>query len=142
MTKGEINKIINQAVNATVGAAEKRLRGVANTAVSKAERRFQRIVNTTLKASEKRFKRYIGAQKEHFDDKVKAIGEQYSSIKATQDEHTQILIANQETLLEHDAKLSEMQSTLKRIETKLDTKADQNAVDQIERPVTALEANR
>lgn len=116
MTKGEITKIIDQAAN--------------------------RAANKAAKVAEKRFQRYVGTQKEHFDDKVKVIGEQYSSIKATQDEHTQILIANQETLREHDAKLSEMQSTLKRIETKLDTKADQSTVDQIERRVTTLEATR
>lgn len=126
MTKAEIAKITDQAANKAAKAAEKR---------------FQRIVNTTLKASEKRFQRYVGTQKEHFDAKVEAIGEQYSSIKATQDEHTQILLANQETLLEHDAKLNEMSSTLKRIESKLDTKADQSTVDQIERRVTTLEAS-
>lgn len=127
MTKKEITKIIDQAADRAAIAAEKRVRKFASAAI---------------KASEKRFQQYVGTQKEHFDEKVEVIGEQYLSIKATQDEHTQILVANQETLLEHDAKLSEMSSTLKRIESKLDTKADQSTVDQIERRVTALETNR
>lgn len=110
---------------------------------------INQAVKDILKATKKEFRHHVGVLKEHFDDKVKAIGEQYSSIKATQDEHTRILNqhtetlekqriilnshsetlnehtdilkANQETLLEHDTKLNEIDSTLKRIETKVDT---------------------
>lgn len=122
MTKKEISSIINTSLNAS-------------------EKRFKKFVGAAIKASEKRFQQYVGTQKEDFDNKVKAIGEQYLGIKATQDEHTQILIANQETLLEHDAKLNEISVTLKRMENKLDTKADQSTVDKLEQRATTLEAS-
>jgi hypothetical protein len=55
-------------------------------------------------------KREIGVLKEHFDDKVEVIAEQYSDIKATLDEHTRILTANQEVLLEHDRDIKAIKS--------------------------------
>ena len=66
-----------------------------------------------LKKQEEKFEHHVGVVAEQFEDQTAAVAEQYTSldekvteIQGTLAEHTRILKANQETLLEHDRQLA------------------------------------
>lgn len=66
---------------------------------------FESVVKEQAEESRRHMKVLI----EHTDSQVAAVAEQYTEIKATLDLHTEILMANQETLVEHDKAIKELQ---------------------------------
>lgn len=110
----------------------------------------------TKKFLTKQVANIIDALTEKHNDEVKVFGEQFASIKRTLRQHTTILKANQETLLEHDGKLLEhdkklegissdiktVVKTTNEIKESLDTKADKADVIKLERRVAVLESRR
>lgn len=80
---------------------------------------LKKYVTAGLRENSDELQRYIGGLTEHHQHEVDAIGEQYSDIKKAQYEHTSVLTANQETLLEHDQLLNDIRNSLKNIEVHL-----------------------
>jgi|SRR3989344_1399279 len=65
-------------------------------------------------------KRYLGALKEHFDDKVKVVSDQFADVNRKLDAHTEKLDAHTEKLDSHTEKLNSHTEMIGKIMTDIE----------------------
>ena len=115
---------------------------------------IDRELHPILRSYNEEIKRHMGALEEHFEDGVKAIGEQYFDLKKditdiketlgshteTLKSHTQILNSHTETLKSHTEMIGQLMVDLTDVKNNLKQKVSYDDFSRLEIRVSRLEA--
>ncbi len=96
--------------------------------------------NEAVKEIKKEFKLHTEALKEHFDDKVGLIAEQYEGISKKLDKHDEQLETISGKLDKHDEQFEFIRNELELIKTSLRQKVDYHDFETLEKRVSRLES--